>query len=104
MAMSEQSTAIEKTGQVPHRVTAEPGDAGERLDRLLAARLSAMSRTRIKHLVEAGQVTSSGGATITDPSLRVKPGQVFFVNLPPPEIDAPLPQKMDLVILYEDAH
>ncbi|HYM04133.1 MAG TPA: RluA family pseudouridine synthase [Stellaceae bacterium] len=103
MAMSEQSTAIEKTGQVPHRVTAEPGDAGERLDRLLAARLSAMSRTRIKHLVEAGQVTS-GGATIMDPSLRVKPGQVFIVTLPPPETDAPLPQKMDLVVLYEDEH
>ena len=85
------------------RVTVEPGDAGERLDRLLATRLVEMSRTRLKHLVEAGRVTMEG-ATITDPSLRVKPGQTFELALPAPVADKPLPQAMELAIVYEDAH
>jgi 23S rRNA pseudouridine1911/1915/1917 synthase len=90
-------------GAAVKRVTVEPGDAGERLDRLLAMRLAQMSRTRLKHLVEAGRVTM-GGAPITDPSLRVKPGQTFELALPAAIADAPVPQAMDLVILYEDAH
>ena len=97
--MSEGSDAGEKVTQV----TAEPGDAGERLDRLLAVRLGALSRTRLKQLVEAGQVTM-GGATIKDPSLRVKPGQTFVLALPEPVADRPQPQAMDLAILYEDSH
>ncbi|HZB90452.1 MAG TPA: RluA family pseudouridine synthase [Stellaceae bacterium] len=90
-------------GAAVQRVTVEPGEAGERLDRLLAERLAQMSRTRLKHLVEAGRVTMEG-ATITDPSLRVKPGQTFELALPPPVADTPQPQAMALAILYEDAH
>jgi 23S rRNA pseudouridine1911/1915/1917 synthase len=85
------------------RVTAEAADAGERLDRLLAARLGELSRTRIKHLVEAGRV-SMAGATVTDPSMRVKPGQSFILALPEAVADVPTPQAMELVIRYEDAH
>ncbi len=97
--MGERSDAGEKVTQV----TVEPGDAGERLDRLLAVRLGTLSRTRLKQLVEAGQVTI-GGATIKDPSLRVKPGQTFVLALPEPVADRPQPQAMDLAILYEDSH
>ncbi|MGH7033198.1 MAG: RluA family pseudouridine synthase [Stellaceae bacterium] len=79
----------------------EDAEAGERLDRVLAARLAAYSRTRLKRLVESGQVTREG-ATITDPSLRVKPGQSFLVAIPPPVEDRPLPQAMALAIVYED--
>jgi 23S rRNA pseudouridine1911/1915/1917 synthase len=85
------------------RVTVGDGEAGERLDRLLAAHLAALSRTRLKRLVETGQV-SLGGATITDPSMRVKPGQSFFVDVPAPVADHPLPQAMALTIVFEDDH
>jgi len=85
------------------QVTAEAGDAGERLDRLLATRLAALSRSRLKQLVVTGQV-SMGGATIRDPSLRVKPGQTFVLALPAPAADRPLPQAMDLAIVHEDEH
>ncbi|HEV2547877.1 MAG TPA: RluA family pseudouridine synthase [Stellaceae bacterium] len=84
-------------------VTALEADAGERLDRLMAREIAELSRTRIKRLVEEGRV-SFEGATVRDPSLRVKPGQTFLLDLPPPVADAPLPQAMDLVIRYEDAH
>lgn len=85
------------------QVTTEPAEAGERLDRLLAARLAEMSRTRLKRLVEGGRV-SLNGATITDPAMRVKPGQTFTVALPAPVADTPEPQALDLAIVYEDEH
>ncbi len=92
-----------ETSKATRRVTVEPGDAGARLDRMLVARLGEISRTRVKHLVESGRVTMDG-ATITDPSMRVKPGQAFLVTLPEPVADEPLPQPMNLVILHEDEH
>lgn len=82
-------------------VTVGDGEAGERLDRLLAAHLAALSRTRVKRLVESGQVSLSG-ATITDPSMRVKPGQSFAIDVPAPVADYPLPQAMALNIVFED--
>jgi 23S rRNA pseudouridine1911/1915/1917 synthase len=85
------------------RVTAAPEQAGERLDRVLALALGGLSRTRLKHLVESGQVTLDGAA-ITEPSLKVKPGQTFAVALPPPVADRPAAQPRDLAIRYEDAH
>ena len=84
-------------------VTADDTEAGARLDRLLAAHLSDLSRTRLKRLVAAGQVRL-GGVTITDPSMRVKPGQTFAVSLPAPVADRPEPQPLDLAIRFEDEH
>lgn len=81
--------------------TAGEGDRGERLDRMLAQHFRDLSRTRLKHLVEQGRVTMDG-ATITDPSMRVKPGQRFLVAEPAPIADRPLPQAMALDIRYED--
>ncbi len=85
------------------QVTAQAIEAGERLDRLLAAHLGELSRTRLKRLVEAGRV-SLNGATITDPAMRVKPGQIFAVSLPPPVADLPEPQALDLAVRFEDEH
>ena len=82
--------------------TVEAAERGERLDRLLARRFGDLSRTRLKHLVEAGRV-SVDGATIKDPSLRVKPGQRCELTLPAPVADAPEAQAMALDIRYEDA-
>jgi len=89
--------------ETTRRVTAEPADAGERLDRLLAARLDDLSRTRVKNLVEAGRVTADG-ATVRDPSLRVKPGQSFVLTVPAAVDDTPVPQAMALTVVYEDPH
>ena len=82
-------------------IAAGPEDAGERLDRFLARRLPAFSRSRLKQLIEAGHV-SAGGATLSDPSRRVKPGQVFVLDLPPATAARPEGQAMDLKIVYED--
>jgi 23S rRNA pseudouridine1911/1915/1917 synthase len=84
-------------------VRAETSDAGERIDRLLARRLGSLSRSRVKRLIEEGQV-SLDGALFRDPSLKVRPGQDFVVTFPEMAAAAPAPQKIALDIRFEDAH
>jgi len=87
------------------RCTVAPADAGERLDRFLAAALAeapvALSRSRIKALLQEGHVRKDG-ATITDPSHRVKPDETYIVALPAPEDATARPQEIALTVLYED--
>ena len=83
--------------------TVDEADRNERLDRWLARQLDGHSRTQLKRLIEQGRV-GLAGATLVDPSLRVKPGQRFHVELPEPVADKPEPQAMALVIPYEDEH
>jgi 23S rRNA pseudouridine1911/1915/1917 synthase len=79
------------------------GDAGQRLDRVLALHLPELSRTRLKYLIESGNVTENG-VTLRDPSLRVRYDQNFVVILPQIEDAAPLAQPIALEIQFEDAH
>jgi len=79
------------------------GEAGQRLDRALAVNLPALSRTRLKRLIEAGRVTCEGTA-LRDPALRVRCGQNFVVILPEIEDPAPAGQPMPLDIRFEDSH
>ncbi len=87
----------------PYEVTSSAADAGERLDRMLAAYIGDLSRSRLKHLILMGSVTQDG-ATISDPAMRVKPGQIFRVAVPEAVADHPLAQAMNLDIHYEDDH
>lgn len=87
---------------VRHEITAAAAEEGTRLDRLLAQHLPQLSRSRIKALVVAGQVTADG-ATISDPSHRVKPGQVFAMSVPQARPAKPRGQVIALDVVYEDA-
>jgi len=82
--------------------TATADQAGTRLDRALAG-MGPLSRSRVKALVEAGHA-SRDGATTTDPSEGLREGAVYALAVPPPEPATPLPQAMDLAILFEDRH
>ncbi len=79
--------------------------AGKRLDVVLTQALSGavetLSRSRLKGLIESGCVRVDG-ATIVEPSMRVKPGQSCTVLVPPSTPARPAGQAMDLVIAYED--
>ena len=61
-----------------HILEDEPGG---RLDRLLAARVAELSRTRLKALIEAGSVAVDG-RTIRDPGHRVNSGAAIVVDVP----------------------
>ncbi|MGA9455251.1 MAG: RluA family pseudouridine synthase, partial [Pseudolabrys sp.] len=77
------------------------GEAGLRLDRVLAAHLAHLSRSRLKALILAGQVTIAG-RTIRDPATSVKSGDLVKVALLPPEPATPQGEDITLNIVYED--
>src|SRR5216683_3461659 len=84
-------------------IRAAAGEAGLRLDRVLALRLPALSRTRLKRLIESGYVACAGIA-LRDPAQRVRDGQNFVVIIPENEDPAPVAQPIPLEIRFEDAH
>lgn len=73
-----------------------------RLDKILAEALNDLSRSRIKALLEEGCVTREGGGAVGDPSLKVKPGEVYHVHVPPPVAALPQAQNIPLDIVFED--
>jgi 23S rRNA pseudouridine1911/1915/1917 synthase len=83
------------------------GEGGERLDRFLsqtaAARGLALSRTRLKALIEAGQVTIDG-AEARDPAARVAEGEEIALAVPPAEDATIAGEDLPLSIVFEDAH
>jgi 23S rRNA pseudouridine1911/1915/1917 synthase len=91
----------EPTGGDRHEVVVAQGEIGERLDRLLAARLPGLSRARLQALIADGSVTR-GGVAVRHAGLRVKAGESFAVVVPPPEPAEPEPQAIPLAIVYED--
>jgi 23S rRNA pseudouridine1911/1915/1917 synthase len=76
-------------------------EAGERLDRVLAARRSQLSRSRHKALILAGRVAVDG-ATIRDPGHRVNAGATIAVDLPEAAEPAVAPEPIPLSVVYED--
>ncbi len=84
-----------------YEIAVREAEAGTRVDRLLAARLPALSRNRLKGLIEAGRL-SAGGETTDEPSYRVKPGQSLVLVVPAATSARPRAQAMPLQIRYED--
>lgn len=83
-----------------HRAVVAPEAGGERLDKFLAL-ATGLSRMRLKALIEAGHAAIDG-ATIEDPSARVKPGQTATLAVPAPRPALPQAQAIPLVVVYED--
>ena len=81
--------------------------AGERLDRFLSQaaieRRVALSRTRLKALIEAGEVTIDG-TVARDPAIRLVEGARIAFEAPPPEDSALLGEDLPLDVVYEDEH
>jgi 23S rRNA pseudouridine1911/1915/1917 synthase len=92
--MAEADTAVET-------VTIVAEEAGGRLDRVLAARIPALSRSRLKALILAGQAAIDG-RTIRDPAASVNSGATISVTLPPAEPAKPQGEDIPLDIVYED--
>jgi len=91
----------------PQVFEVDAAGAGERLDRFLggaaAARRTALSRTRLKALIEAGEV-SVDGSVARDPSTRLAEGARIAFEAPPAE-DSPLVgEDLPLAVVFEDEH
>src|ERR1700722_14393628 len=76
-------------------------EAGGRLDRVLAAHVAELSRTRLKALIEAGSVAVDG-RTIRDPGHRVNSGAAIVVDVPEAAPGKPAAEAIPLNVVYED--
>jgi 23S rRNA pseudouridine1911/1915/1917 synthase len=74
---------------------------GLRLDRVLAARIPSLSRSRLKALILDGQVAVAA-RTIRDPAMHVNSGNTVTVTLPAPAEPKPAGEPIPLDIVFED--
>jgi len=75
--------------------------AGERTDRFIAGAIGSLSRSRVKALIEGGQLRRDG-QPVTDPAAPVRAGALYALEIPPPEPSKPRGQDIPLTILFED--
>jgi 23S rRNA pseudouridine1911/1915/1917 synthase len=83
-------------------LTVGPSQSGWRLDVFLVSQLKDLSRSRVRTLLDEGQVTAEFPIKEIKPSFSVAEGQVFRVKIPPPPPTSIEAQPIDLDILFED--
>ncbi len=79
-----------------------PEEAGERLDRAIAARLSDVSRSYAANLIDAGAVTVNG-TPADKSSLKLRTNDIVRVDIPAPQPSGLLAENIPLKVIYEDA-
>jgi 23S rRNA pseudouridine1911/1915/1917 synthase len=91
------------------QVTPTREQAGQRIDRLLAEAIGAMSRSRIKALIEEGALSRpeyiagrGGSVAVTEPAEPARAGVTYTLVVPPPVAAAPQPEAIPFPILFED--
>lgn len=82
-------------------VTVAGDEGSSRLDRVLAVRLPELSRSRLKALILAGQVTV-GSVAIRDPAYHVTADDTITIDVPPAVPAKPRAENIALNIIYED--
>lgn len=84
------------------RFTADPSQAGLRLDVFLAGSIEDASRSFIKKLIKDGAVRLNG-QVCARPGRTMNEGDTVDVEMPPPPSTELRPEPIPLEILYEDA-
>jgi 23S rRNA pseudouridine1911/1915/1917 synthase len=84
-----------------HQVIVAGDEGSNRLDRVLAVRLPALSRSRLKALILAGSVTLKT-APVRDPAYHVGSGDTITIDVPEAIAAEPAGEDIALDIVYED--
>ncbi len=71
-----------------------------RIDKYLTGRRDGPSRSRVKKLLEQGEVLLNGEPA--KPSAKVRGGDTIVFNLPPPSRTELAPEQIDLTVIHED--
>jgi 23S rRNA pseudouridine1911/1915/1917 synthase len=82
-------------------VIAEWQDNNVRVDKFLATRLPALTRTRIQGIMDSQGLTLDA-KIITSASHKVREGDVYTLTIPLITEAFPLPQTIPLTVIYED--
>jgi 23S rRNA pseudouridine1911/1915/1917 synthase len=83
-------------------ITVEIGEEKQRLDKFLVSRLSPLTRTRIKALMDDGMLDCCG-EIITSASRKVREGEIYTMKIPPVVEAYPQAEDIPLTIVYEDS-
>ncbi len=82
-------------------------DAGKRLDKFLLEKLTEskpeISRSRVKILVDEGNVVGSDDIIIKNCSSKIKGNEKFVINIPDLKESTIEPQDIDFEIIFEDS-
>jgi 23S rRNA pseudouridine1911/1915/1917 synthase len=73
---------------------------GVRLDQFLVANKPDLTRSRLKGLIDSGEVEVNGAAA--KPARKLKSGDRVTLRLPPPRPATPQPEDLPFDVLYED--
>jgi 23S rRNA pseudouridine1911/1915/1917 synthase len=88
------------------QVTVSGTEGSARLDRVLAAHLTELSRSRLKALILAGQVSlgksGAAAAPVRDPAYHVAVGETIIIDVPAAADPEPKGEDIALTIVYED--
>ena len=84
--------------EIVFEITAE--NQGERLDKLISLEEASLSRSAVQKLIDEGKVTVNG-KTVTK-SLKLKTGDVVFLEIPDPVELKAEPQDIPVEIVFED--
>lgn len=84
----------------PIQLHVDSADAGMRLDVFLARQFVAHSRVHLRRAITAGHVLVDGNRA--KPAYRLNPGQCLSIELPQLPREAPIPESIDIEVLYED--
>lgn len=94
-----------KVGSGLHTFVVGPEQTGERLDKFLAVQpalaAQAISRTRIKALIEGGHVRLRDAA-VREAGAKLGAGETVELDLPPPVEATPRPEAIPLTVVFED--
>lgn len=102
--MSEMNSAMEEDQDGGDETFIVPDDLSSvRLDKALAVLCPEISRSRLKVLIQNGEVLLDG-VVCADASLKVAAGQEISLTVPPPVAAQPQAEDIPLTIVHEDAH
>lgn len=90
------------TEDTTHTIVVSPADAGERIDRYVAARIPDSSRAQVQRAAKAGALTADGVPVKVNHKVRAgETIAVQLIRLEDPE-SAPIAEDIGLAIVYED--
>jgi 23S rRNA pseudouridine1911/1915/1917 synthase len=84
------------------RLTVSAAESRIRLDRLLAERFPAHSRSYLQKLIRDGQVRVQGSPSPLRPGRLMAAGESVEIDFPPPEPMTLVPEQRPLAVLHED--
>lgn len=76
-------------------------DSETRLDQFLARQDIGLTRSRLRQLIDGGDVLVNG--EWVKPAHRVRPGDRVLVSVPPPRPSVAVPQDIPIAVVYQDA-